>query len=163
MAGIVSGFFKGIKSIADETAEKSVEHTGKIASGIITGEKLFGIEKSMTPEQEQKARQSDEIKKKQEEEKIKQEYIGQGRNVEQEIEQVRQEKERKNEEEEKFLENLKRQREAEAKEREEMNLNLSGNSKKEAAKHLGQKSRKAQMPDPASMSATGEMTGGKID
>lgn len=163
MSGIISGFVKGIKSIGEETVEKTLEHTGKIASGIITSKDLLGINSSMSSEQEQRARQEDEIKKKQEEEQIKQEYMGQGRNVGQEIEQVIKEKERKEEEEEKFLENLKRQREAEAREREQMNVDVPGNSKKEAAKHQGQRGHKAHAPDPASMSATGEKNGGKID
>lgn len=164
MTGIISGFFKGIKSIGEETVEKAVDNTGKIASGIITGEQLFGIKKQpMSMEQEQRAKQEDEMKKRQEEEKIKQEFMGQGRNVEQEIEQVRKEKERKEEEEEKFLLNLERQRMAEAREREQMNAGVPSNSKKEAAKHQGQRGHKAHAPDPASMSATGEMTGGKID
>ena len=160
MTSILSGVIKGIKSIADETVEKSVEHTGKIASGIITGADLVGIKPKS--EQDLNKIKAEEANKKQEEEKIKQEYMGQGRNVEQEIEEVRKEKERKAEEEEKFLKNLERQRQAEAQERANM-AETPGNSKREQAKHLGQKNRKAHLPDPASMSATAEMTGGKID
>jgi len=163
MNKIVSDFLKGIKSIGQETAEKSVEHVGEIASTIITGEALVGNLKPMSNGQEQKARQEDEIKKRQEEEKIKQEYMGQGRNVEGEIEQVRKEKEQEDEQQERFLKNLEIQRQNEAREREQLNAEVPGNSKKEAAKHQGQRGHKKHAPDPASMSATGEKNGGKID
>jgi len=83
--------------------------------------------------------------------------------VGQEIEQVHKEKEQQDEQQEKFLENIKLQREAEERERAQMNAEVPGNSKKEAAKHQGQRGHKAHAPDPASMSATAEMTGGKID
>lgn len=160
MNNIVSGFFKGLKSIGEETVEKSIEHTGKVVSGVITAKDLLGINNSMTFGQEQKARQEDDIKKKQEEEQIKQEYMGQGRNVEQEIEQVRKEKERKEEEEERFLKNLEIQRENERREREQMQASVPTNSKKEAAKHQGQRGHKKHAPDPVAMSATGEKSGG---
>jgi hypothetical protein len=161
MNNIISGFFKGMKSIGEETIEKSADNAGKIVSGIITGQDLVGV-KPMSSEQEEKVKQEDEIKKQKEMEELKSQVLD-GRNVGQEMEQVYKEKEQQDEQQEQFLENIKRQREAEEREREQMNADVPGNSKKEAAKHLGQKSRKAQMPDPSSMSATAEMTGGKID
>jgi hypothetical protein len=83
--------------------------------------------------------------------------------VEQEIEKVRDEKKNK-EEEERFLKNLERQRENERIEREQMQAEVPVNSKREAAKtQFSPGKRKKQAPDPASMSATNEMTGGKID
>lgn len=160
MTSIISGFFKGIKSIGEETVEKSMEHTGKVITGMITAKDLLGINNSMSSGQEQKAKQEDEIKKKQEEEKIKSEFMGQGRNVEQEVEQVRKERERKEEEEERFLKNLEIQRENERREREQMQGGVPTNSKKEAAKHQGQRGHKKQAPDPVAMSATGEKSGG---
>jgi len=164
MTSIISGFLKGIKSIGQETVEKTVEHTGKIASGIITGQELIGNLKPMSNEQQTKAQQ-EEVKKQQEVEKIKQEYMGQpARNVEQEIEKVRDEKDRKEEEEERFLKNLERQRENERIERLQMQVEVPGNAKREAGKRqFAPGKKKKQAPDPASMSATNEMTGGKID
>lgn len=140
--------------------EKTVDNVGKIASGIITGADLVGGKPPMTDEDRQKALQEDE--------KMKQAAVAgamasQGRDVEGEIEEVRKEKEKKEEEEERFLKNLEIQRENERIEREQMQAGVPGNAKKEAAKHQGQRGHKKQAPDPASMSATNEMTGGKID
>ena len=159
MNNIVSGFIKGIKSIGEETVEKTVEHTGKIASGIITGQELVGNMKPMSNEQQTKAQQ-EEVGKQKEINDIRGQITDNGRNVEQEIEKVRQEKKRKEEEEEKFLENLGRQRENERIERQQMQAEVPGNAKKEAAKHQGQRGHKKYAPDPVAMSATGEKSGG---
>ncbi len=160
MNNILANVIKNLKQIGEETVEKSVDNVGKIASGIITGADLVGL-KPMTAEQEQKVKQ-EEVKKQQEMSDLRSQ-MSDGRNIEQEIDQIRKEKERKEEEEENFLKNLERQRIAEVQEREQMSTNIPTNSKKEAAKHQGQRGHKAHAPDPASMSATGEMTGGKID
>lgn len=159
MTSIISGFFKGIKSIGEETVEKTVEHTGKIASGIITGQELVGNLKPMSNEQQTKSQQEDERIKQQEMADLRSQMSG-GRNVEQEIEKVRDEKKRKEEEEEKFLKNLERQRENERIERQQMQSEVPGNAKKEAAKHQGQRGHKKHAPDPVAMSATGEKSGG---
>ena len=66
MNNIISGFFKGMKSIGEETIEKSADNAGKIVSGIITGQDLVGV-KPMSSEQEEKVKQEDEIKKQLEE------------------------------------------------------------------------------------------------
>lgn len=117
---------------------------------------MVGGKPPMTEEARQKALQEDE--------KMKQEYLGAPRDVEKEIEKVRDEKKRKENEEEKFLKNLERQRENERIERQQMQAEVPGNSKREAAKtQFSPGKRKKQTPDPASMSATAEMTGGKID
>lgn len=163
MTNILASVLKNLKQIGRETVEIAAKNTGKVTSSVITGEALVGNLKPMTAEQSQKANE-EEAKRQQEIDKIKQEYMGQpGRNVESEMKQVSEEIKRKEAEEERFLENLKRQREAEAREREQMNASVPGNSKKEAAKHQGQRGHKKHAPDPASMSATGEKTGGKID
>ena len=130
---------------------------GKIVSGIITGADLVGV-KPMTDAQEQKVKQ--EEANKQREMADLRSQMAEGRDVEQEVEKVRDEKKRKDEEEEKFLKNLERQRENERREREQMNLNVPGNSKKEVAKHQGQRGHKKYAPDPVAMSATGEKSGG---
>ena len=135
------------------------KNTGEVTSSVITGKALVGDIKPMTNEQMSKAKQ-DEIKKQQEIEKIKQEFVGQGRNVEGEIEEVRREREKREAEEERFLKNLEIQRQNEAVEREQMSAGIPGNSKKEAAKHQGQRGHKAHAPDPVAMSATGEKSGG---
>jgi len=157
MTGIISGFIKGIKSIGGETVEKSADNVGKIVSGIITWADLVGV-KPMTDAQEQKVKQ--EEANKQREMADLRSQMAEGRDVEQEVEKVRDEKKRKDEEEEKFLKNLERQRENERREREQMNLNVPGNSKKEVAKHQGQRGHKKYAPDPVAMSATGEKSGG---
>lgn len=159
MNNIISGFIKGIKSIGQETVEKSVEHTGKIASGIITGKDLVGGNAPMTDENRQRSQQEDEMKKQKEMADLRSQ-MSEGRNVEQEIEKVREEKKRKEEEEERFLKNLERQRQNERVEREQMQAGVPGNSKKEAAKHQGQRGHKKHAPDPVAMSATGEKSGG---
>jgi len=157
MNTIINGFVKGIKSIGEETVEKTVEHTGKIASGIITGADLVGGKPPMTEDDRQKALQEDEAA-------VARAMASQGRDVEKEIDRVRDEKTQKENDEEKFLENLKKQREAEERERMNMQVDEPGNSKREAVKYqFSPGKRKKQAPDPASMSATAEMTGGKID
>lgn len=162
MTSILSNVLKNLKQIGQETVEIAAKNTGEMVSSVITGEALIGGIKPMSDLEMQKAKQ-DEAKKQQEAEKIKQEYMGLGRDVEAEIEEVRKEKERQEQEEEKFLLNLERQRLAETREREQMNADVPTNSKKEAAKHQGQRGHKKHAPDPVAMSATGEKNGGKID
>ncbi|MFA7300863.1 MAG: hypothetical protein WC069_00935 [Candidatus Shapirobacteria bacterium] len=159
MNNIVSGILKNLKQIGQETVEIAAKNTGEMTSSVITGRALVGDLKPMTNEQMSQA-QKEEVKKQQEVEKIKQEYMGAGRNVEQEVEEVRRDREKKEKEEEQFLLNIERQRMAETREREQMQGGVPTNSKKEAAKHQGQRGHKKHAPDPVAMSATGEKSGG---
>jgi len=110
MTNISNQVLQGLKQVAEETGKELVNETGKIVTGVITGEELVKDAKPMN-EGEYAAKKDEDEKTKQQEKKEN------GRNGEKEMDEVRKEKKRKEEEEEKlFLENLQRQREEEKKE-----------------------------------------------
>lgn len=143
---------KGLKDLAKETAEKSVDEAGKIVTGVITGGELVGNIKPMTPEEETRNKKLEEKKKQEELKQIR-------RNVEGEIKQVRDEKEEKEKEEERlFLENVKKQREAEEAERQQL---MPQGPKKKRGSAFVQGKKKSQ-PQADQLTATGEFKG-KVD
>jgi hypothetical protein len=162
MNQIIKGIGQGFKKLSEETGEKLVTETGKIAESIITAKELLGDIKPMS-ENELATKKMEYEKKKQEEmNRLHQDFGGQGRNVENEMEQIRHQRENEEKEKEKaFLKNLERQREEE---RQQQILNGEGMIIKKHHKDKGGNKHKTQQPDESQMSQTSEFNkGGKID
>lgn len=164
MNQIRDDFLKGLKQLGQETGEKLVTETGKIAESIITAKELLGDIKPLSEEEMVKKQADDEKKKKEEEARLRQGYGGQERNVEGEVKQIRDQKKKEEEEKEKmFLENLKRQRQQEEKEKQEMMNAEAMMSSNKHKKDKGGNPHKKQQPDMDQMSQTSEFKGGKIN
>jgi len=161
MNQIVKDFGKGFKQLGEETAEKLVSETGKIAESIITAKELLGDIKPLDEQELAQKKAEDERKKQQEMSRLRQGFGGQAsRPVENEMEQIRHQKEKEEEQKEKmFLENLRRQREEE---RRQQNINMEMMAPSKHHKDKGGNKHKTQQPDQSQMSQTAEYKG-KID
>jgi hypothetical protein len=164
MNQIVKDFGKGFKQLGQETAEKLVEETGKIAESVITAQELLGDIRPLS-EQELIQKKAEEERKKQREMADLRSQIS-SRPVESEMEQIRHQKEKEEEEKERiFLENLKRQRETE-RQSQMVNFELIGEStnpsKQKKSRGSAFVNKKKQQPDQSQMSQTSEFKG-KID
>ena len=159
MNQIINDFGKGLKQLGEETAEKLMENTGKIAESVITAQQLLSDIKPLS-EQEMAQKQAEDERKKQEEmNKLRSQMSPRG--VENEMEQIRHQKQKEEEEKEKmFLENLRRQIEEERRQQENNGVDLMGSKKH--FKDKGGNKHKTQQPDQSQMSQTSEYKG-KID
>ena len=159
MNQIINDFGKGLKQLGEETAEKLMENTGKIAESVITAQQLLSDIKPLS-EQEMAQKQAEDERKKQEEmNKLRSQMSPRG--VENEMEQIRHQKQKEEEEKEKmFLENLRRQIEEERRQQENNGVDLMGSKKH--FKDKGGNKHKTQQPDQSQMSQTAEFKG-KID
>ncbi|MDD4026652.1 MAG: hypothetical protein PHO75_00500 [Candidatus Shapirobacteria bacterium] len=160
MNQIIKDFGKGMKQLGQETVEKLIEETGKIAESVITAQELLGDIKPLS-EQEMAQKKAEEERKKQKEISDVRSRIS-GRNIEGEIKQISNQKKQEEEEKERnFLENLRKQREVERQEQIANYDEMMGNSNKHH-KDKGGNKRKTQQPDQSQMSQTAEFKG-KID
>lgn len=149
---------KGLKDLAKETAEKSVDEAGKIVTGVITGGELVGNIKPMTPEEETRNKKLEEIDKQKKLDEVRSQ-MERGRNVEAEMKQVVEEKDNEEKEKERiFLENLRKQREEEEAERQQL---MPQGPKKRRGSAFVQGKKKSQ-PQADQLTATGEFKG-KVD
>lgn len=147
-----------MKQLIQETAERLVEETGKIAESVITARELLGDIKPLNDQEIAQRKAEDENKKQEEMNKLRSQMSG--RSVENEMEKLRRQQEKEEEEKGNIeLENLKRQREME-RQNQMANLELIQPSKHH--KDKGGNKRKTQQPDQTQMSQTSEYKG-KID
>lgn len=159
MNQIVNDFGKGLKQLGQETVEKLVEETGKIAESVITAGELLSDIKPMSENELNQKKAEDEEKKKKEMSDLRSQMSV--RNVDSEIKQISDQKKKEEDEKEKiFLENLKRQREEERRQQENNGMDLMGSKKHH--KDKGGNKHKTQQPDETQMSQTNEYKG-KID
>jgi hypothetical protein len=164
MNKMINDFGKGLKQLGQETGEKLVEETGKIAESVITAQDLLGDIKPLSEEEMAQKKTEDEKNKRSQ----MADLISQisGRNVESEVKQISDQKKREEEEKERiFLENLRRQREVE-KQNQMANFELMGEStnpsKQKKSRGSAFVNKKKQQPDQSQMSQTSEYKG-KID
>ena len=156
---IVKDFRKGLGQLGQETVEKLVSESGKIAESVITAGELLSDIKPLNEQEMAQKQAEDERKKQQEMSDLRSQMSPRG--VENEMEQIRNQKQREEEEKEKiFLENLRRQREEE-RQQQASNFEMMGSSNKHH-KDKGGNKRKTQQPDETQMSQTSEYKG-KID
>jgi len=161
MNQIIKDFGKGFKQLGQETAEKLVEETGKIAESVITARELLG-DINLLSDDELAQRKAEDDKNKQEEmSRLRQDFGGQfGRPVESEMEKIRHQKEKEEEEKGNIeLENLKRQKEME---RQDQMVDFELMQPLKRQKNKGGNPHKKQQPDQTQMSQTSEYKG-KID
>ena len=161
MNQVISDLKKGFKQLGQETAEKLVEETGKIAESVITARELLGDIRPLSDEELAKKRSEEDNKKQEELARLRQSFGGQARSVENEMERIRHQKEREKEEKENIeLENLKRQKEME---RQDQIVNMEILQPSKHKKNQGgNPHKKKQEPDATQMSQTSEYKG-KID
>jgi hypothetical protein len=159
---ILKKVLNNLGQIASETGKDAVMEVGKMTESVITGKALLGDIRPLT-EAEMAQKQAED------KQKVDTEIKEMGRNVEGEVKEVQQEtKQEEDQKEKEFLENIKRQREAEEMERRqlssqnEVSTNPAKQKKSRGSAFVTGK-KKSQQPDPAAMSQTNEMTGGKID
>ena len=156
---IIKNVGQGLKQLGQETVEKLVEETGKIAESVITAGELLSDIKPMSEKELNQKKAEDEEKKKKEMSDLRSQMSV--RNVDSEIKQISDQKKKEEDEKEKiFLENLKRQREEERFQRENNGLDIM--SSKKHHKDKGGNKHKTQQPDQSQMSQTNEYKG-KID
>ena len=156
---IIKNVGQGLKQLGQETVEKLVEETGKIAESVITAGELLSDIKPMSEKELNQKKAEDEEKKKKEMSDLRSQMSV--RNVDSEIKQISDQKKKEEDEKEKiFLENLKRQREEERFQRENNGLDIM--SSKKHHKDKGGNKHKTQQPDETQMSQTNEYKG-KID
>jgi len=147
-----------MKQLIQETAEKLVEETGKIAESVITARELLGDIRPLSDEELAQKKADDEKKKQEEMNKLRSQISG--RSVENEMERIRHQKEREEEEKGNIeLENLKRQKEME---RQNQIINMEIVQPSRHKKNKGNPHKKKQEPDATQMSQTSEYKG-KID
>ena len=160
---IVKKVVKGLGEIGTETGKELIKQVEKVTESVITGQELLGI-KPLSEEELSKKKAEDGRKKQEEMDRIRAEFGGRGRNVEEEIRQVREEKEREEQEKEKQSAEEAGQQQV-MQEESQQPVEAPGVSKKQAAKtqFVPGKKRKSQQPDPTQMSQTSEFKGGKID
>ncbi|MDD2225321.1 MAG: hypothetical protein PHP97_04165 [Candidatus Shapirobacteria bacterium] len=158
MNQVINDFKKGFKQLGQETVEKLVEETGKIAESVITAKELLGDIKPLSDEELAQKKGEDEKKKQEEMSRLRQGFGGQaGRSVENEMEKIRHQKEKEDEEKGNIeLENLKRQKEME---RQDQMVNLELMQPSKHHKDKGGNKRKTQQPDHTQMSQTSEYKG----
>lgn len=164
MNQVINDFGKGLKQLGQETAEKLIEETGKIAESVITAQELLSDIKPMSDEELAKKKAEEEQKKQKEISDIRSQMSG--RNLENEIEQIRHQKQKEEEEREKMLaENQRRQEEEERRQEmtnSELDMESTNPSKQKKSRGSAFVNKKKQQPDQSQMSQTSEFKG-KID
>ncbi len=163
MNQIINDFKKGFKQLGQETAEKLVEETGKIAESIITAQELLGDIKPLNDQEIAQKKVEDEKKKQEEMTKLRSQISG--RSVESEMEQLRRQKENEEEEREKYFEKEKERQEWERQqqmENSELMMESTNPSKQRKSRGSAMSHKKKSQPDQSQMSQTSEFKG-KID
>lgn len=164
MNQVINDFGKGLKQLGQETAEKLIEETGKIAESVITVQELLSDIKPMSDEELAKKKAEEEQKKQKEISDVRSQMSG--RNLENEIEQIRYQKQKEEEEREKMLaENQRRQEEEERRQEmtnSELDMESTNPSKQKKNRGSAFVNKKKQQPDQSQMSQTSEFKG-KID
>ncbi|MDD4136003.1 MAG: hypothetical protein PHN66_02965 [Candidatus Shapirobacteria bacterium] len=163
MNQIVKDFGKGFKQLGQETAEKLVEETGKIAESIITAQELLGDIKPLNDQEMARKKAEDEKKKQEEMNKLRSQISG--RSVESEMEQLRRQQEKEEEEREKYFEKEKERQEWERQqqmENSELMMESTNPSKQKKSRGSAMSHKKKSQPDQSQMSQTSEFKG-KID
>ena len=163
---VIKDFGKGFKQLGQETAEKLVEETGKIAESVITARELLGDIRPLNDQEIAQKKAEDERKKQEEMSRLRQGFGGQaGRNVESEMEQLRRQKENEEEEREKYFE---KERERQGWERQQqmensdLMMESTNPSKQKKSRGSALSHKKKSQPDASQMSQTSEFKG-KID
>lgn len=150
--------------VVSETVEKTGENAVAAVESVIRGEEWVAGAKSMS---EQKMAEESAIDRQKTEAEIAalKDGMQQGRNVGQEIEHVREEKEQKKKEEEEFLAKLAADRRREREEQAAMMAVMETGNPMKAKKRRGSAFVPAgkQKASTASMTQTGEFSGGKVD
>ena len=163
MNQIVKDFGKGFKQLGQETAEKLVEETGKIAESIITAQELLGDIRPLNDQEMAQKKAEDEKSKQEEMNKLRSQISG--RSVESEMEQLRRQKENEEEEREKYFEKEKERQEWERQqqmENSELMMESTNPSKQKKSRGSAMSHKKKSQPDQSQMSQTSEFKG-KID
>lgn len=163
MNQIVKDFGKGFKQLGQETAEKLVEETGKIAESIITAQELLGNIKPLNDQEMAQKKAEDEKSKQEEMNKLRSQISG--RSVESEMKQLRRQKENEEEEREKYFEKEKERQEWERQqqmENSELMMESINPSKQKKSRGSAMSHKKKSQPDQSQMSQTSEFKG-KID
>lgn len=162
---IIKGVGKGIKRIADDTMEKLGEEGERFLESTISGKELLGLSGSIEGNQMAHEQQEDDIKKKQEIDKIRSEMNFPGRDVEKEIEEIRNRKEKEEEEKEEYFEEEKKKKEIEEEqilEANSLNIESSNPAKQKKSRGSAFSKKKKSQPVQSQMSQTSEFKG-KID
>jgi hypothetical protein len=163
MNQIVKDFGKGFKQLGQETAEKLVEETGKIAESIITAQELLGDIKPLDDQEMAQKKAEDDKKKQEEMSKLRSQMTG--RSVENEMEQLRKQQEKEEEEREKYFEKEKERQEWERQqqmENSELMMESTNPSKQKKSRGSAMSHKKKSQPDQSQLSQTSEFKG-KID
>jgi len=163
MKKIFSDFRKGFKQLGQETAEKLVEETGKIAESVITAQELLGDIRPLNDQEIAQKKAEDERKKQEEMNKLRSQISG--RSVESEMEQLRRQKENEEEEREKYFEKEKERQEWERQqqmENSDLMMESTNPSKQKKSRGSAMSHKKKSQPDQSQMSQTSEFKG-KID
>ncbi|MFA6369101.1 MAG: hypothetical protein WCX20_01855 [Candidatus Shapirobacteria bacterium] len=163
MNQIIKDFGKGFKQLGEETAEKLVEETGKIAESVITAKELLGDIKPLNEEELAQKKAEDEGAKQEEMNKLKSQMSTRG--VENEMEQIRHQKEKEEEEKEKYFEKMKEQQDREKQqqiENSELMMESTNPAKQKKSRGSAFGHKKKSQPDQSQMSQTSEFKG-KID
>jgi hypothetical protein len=154
MNQVVKDFGKGFKQLGQETAEKLVQETGKIAESVITAQELLGDIRPLNDQEIAQKKAEDERKKQEEMSHLRQGFGGQaGRNVESEMEKIRQQNEKEEEERERYFESIKEEQE---KQMQEQDVGMEFLVSKKPMKNKGGNPHKKQQPDSSQMSQTSE-------
>jgi len=160
MNQIIKGFGKGFKQLGQETAEKLVEETGKIAESVITARELLGDIKPLNDQEMAQKKAEDEKKKQEEMNKLRSQMSG--RNVESEMEQLRRQQEKEEEEKEKYFEKEKERQEWERQqqiENSDLMMESTNPSKQKKSRGSAMSHKKKSQPDQSQMSQTSEYKG----
>ena len=160
MNQIVNDFKKGFKQLGQETAEKLVEETGKIAESVITARELLGDIKPLNDQEMAQKRAEDDNKKQEEMNKLRSQISG--RNVENEMEQLRRQQEKEEEEKERYFEKEKERQEWERQqqvENSELMMESTNSSKQKKSRGSAMSHKKKSQPDQSQMSQTSEYKG----
>lgn len=163
MNQIVKDFGKGFKQLGQETAEKLLEETGKIAESIITAQELLGDIRPLNDQEMAQKKAEDEKKKQEEMNKLRSQISG--RSVENEMEKLRKQQENEEEEREKYFEKEKERQEWERRqqmENSELMMESTNPSKQKKSRGSAMSHKKKSQPDQSQMSQTSEFKG-KID
>ncbi|MDD4785057.1 MAG: hypothetical protein PHH12_01185 [Candidatus Shapirobacteria bacterium] len=163
MNQIIKDFGKGFIQLGEETAEKLVEETGKIAESVITAKELLGDIKPLNEEELAQKKAEDEGAKQEEMNKLKSQMSTRG--VENEMEQIRHQKEKEEEEKEKYFEKMKEQQDREKQqqiENSELMMESTNPAKQKKSRGSAFGHKKKSQPDQSQMSQTSEFKG-KID
>lgn len=152
-----------MKQLIQETAEKLVEETGKIAESVITARELLGDIKPLSDEELIQKKADDEKKKQEEMNKLRSQISG--RSVENEMEQLRYQQEKEEEEKEKYFEKEKERQGWERQqqiENSDLMMESTNPSKQKKSRGSAMSHKKKSQPDQSQMSQTSEYKG-KID